>query len=70
MSDIVECHSEHEYAERPVAFTWNEQRLEISEIMEGWHSPGEKYFLVRTTDGQIFELCYGEFTDEWRTRQP
>jgi hypothetical protein len=69
MSESVECHSEYEYAERPLALTWNGQRLEISDILEQWHNPGEKCFRVRTTEGQMFELCYGEFTDEWRICQ-
>jgi len=70
MSELVECHSEHEYAEKPVALTWKDQRLEISDILERWRIPGAKCFRVRTTDGQIFELFYGELYDEWRIHQP
>lgn len=70
MNDIVECHSDYEYAEKPVALTWKDQRLEISEIVERWRIPGAKCFRVRTTDGQIFELFYGELYDEWRIHQP
>lgn len=69
MKDLVECHSEHEYAERPLALTWNSQRMEINEIVERWRTPGEKCFRVRTTDGQMFELCYNESNDLWRIRQ-
>ena len=70
MNDIVECHSDFEYAEKPVALTWKEQRLEITEVVERWRIPGAKCFRVRTTDGQIFELFYGELYDEWRIHQP
>jgi len=70
MNDIVECHSNFEYAEKPVALTWKDQRLEISEIIERWRIPGAKCFRVSTTDGQIFELFYGELYDEWRIHQP
>ena len=70
MIDIVECHSDFEYAEKPVALTWKDQRLEISEIVERWRIPGAKCFRVRTTDRQIFELFYGELYDEWRIHQP
>jgi hypothetical protein len=70
MNEIVECHSEFEYAEKPVALTWKNQRLEITEIVERWRIPGAKCFRVRTTDGQIFELFYGELYDEWRIHQP
>ncbi len=70
MSDIVECHSEYEYAEKPVAMTWQGQRLEIADILARWRIPGAKYFRVRTADGRIFELFYGELYDEWRINQP
>jgi hypothetical protein len=70
MNELVECHSDYEYAEKPVALTWKDQRLEISEIVDRWRIPGAKCFRVRTTDGQIFELFYGELYDEWRIHQP
>jgi hypothetical protein len=70
MNELVECHSGFEYAERPVALTWQNQRLEIDEVVERWRIPGAKCFRVRTTDGQIFELFYGELYDEWRIHQP
>jgi hypothetical protein len=70
MNEIVECHSEFEYAEKPVALTWKTQRLEITEIVDRWRIPGAKCYRVRTTDGQIFELFYGELYDEWRIHQP
>lgn len=70
MSDLVECHSGYEYAERPLALTWQGQRLEISEVLERWRIPGARCFRVRASDGQIFELFYGELYDEWRINQP
>jgi putative sterol carrier protein len=66
MSMLVECRSEHEYAERPVALTWEGQRLEISQIVARWRSPGEKRFRVRTADGRLFDLTYYEAADEWQ----
>ena len=70
MSEIVECHSDYEYAERPIALTWKNQRLEIAEIIERWRIPGARCFRVRTVDEQVFELFYGELYDEWRIHQP
>jgi hypothetical protein len=55
---LVECRSDTEYAERPVALYWQEQRLEIIEILSRWRTPDSKYFRVRTEDGQRFELIY------------
>lgn len=68
--EIVECRSEYEYAEKPIAFWWQDRRLEIQEILDQWRVPGGKGFLVRTQDNQIFQLFYGELFDEWRIHQP
>ena len=64
--DPVECRSDSEYAERPLSLIWEEQRLEIAEILSRWRGPGEKGFRVQTVDGQMFELTYREVPDEWQ----
>ena len=66
MDGQVECHSEYEYAECPVALHWEGQRLEIEAVERGWRVPGGKRFRVRTVGGQIFELFYEEHDGEWR----
>ncbi len=66
--DTVECRSDSEYAERPLALKWNRQRYEIVEILARWRGPDEKGFHVKTTDGQIFELIYREIPDEWKIK--
>ncbi len=63
--ETVECRSDTEYAERPLALTWLGQRLEIAEILARWRGPNEKGFRVKTCDGQAFELTYREVPDEW-----
>lgn len=66
----VECRSDSEYAERPIALYWQGQRLPVSEILARWRTPEGKYFRVRTEDLQIFELFYAERLGEWQIRQP
>ncbi|HNT53664.1 MAG TPA: hypothetical protein PKG95_03065 [Anaerolineaceae bacterium] len=66
MKEPVECHSGFEYAERPIALTWDGQRLDIATVESTWRIPGGKCFRVRTVNGQMFELFYGELYDEWR----
>lgn len=65
----IECRSDTEYAERPVAFTWQGKRLEVVEISDRWRTPDGKGFRVRTADDHIFELFYQEMTCEWEIRQ-
>ena len=64
--ELVECHSGYTYAERPVAFDWDGERLEIVEVEARWRAPEGRYFRVRVEDGREFELIYGELKDEWR----
>ncbi len=70
MDELVECHSGFTYADRPVALTWEGQRLEIVEIPAQWRSPDERHFRVRTSNGQEFELSYHDSADEHRTEHP
>ena len=62
----VECHSGTTYAERPTAFVWQGERLEINEILASWHTENGKRFRVQTADGQIFTLEYFQNRDEWQ----
>ena len=65
----VECYSGARYAERPVALTWQGERLAIEEIERQWREPGGPAFRVRAAGGQRFELHYDERADAW-TGQP
>jgi hypothetical protein len=66
MNDLVECHSEFEYAERPVALFWENQRLKIASIEMVWRVPGGKCFRVLVEDDRRFELVYWENHDSWQ----
>jgi hypothetical protein len=70
MQPLVECHSEYQYAERPSAFTWNGERIVISEIIARWRSPRGMHFRVSTTTQGIFELSYLELEGTWEVQQP
>src|SRR3990172_585945 len=40
------------------------------ELDTAWRVPGGRRFRVRTEDGRVFELFYGELYDEWRIHLP
>ncbi len=61
----VKCHSGYEYAQRPVAFSWEGERLDVEEIIASWRHPEGKCFRVQTDSEQVFELCYNENLDIW-----
>ena len=69
MGEIVECRSGFAYADRPVALTWENQRLEILRILAEWRTPEQNMFRVRTSDGREFELAYSHATDDWQIEQ-
>jgi hypothetical protein len=65
MADLVECHSEIEYPERPIAIFPQGKRLEIDRILSCWRTPDGKWFRVIAEDGEVYELSYNELSDEW-----
>ena len=65
MADLVECRSDTEYPERPVAIYLQGERLEIDRILSRWRTPEGKWFRVVTNDGEAHELFYDESRDEW-----
>lgn len=71
----VECHSGYKANERPVAFTYRNERLEIRDIIDRWYEggldarrPEIDYFKVRTADGKIHLLRYLSAFDSWTIR--
>ena len=69
MSAIVECHSGYDYADKPVALTYLDRRLEIVTILAQGRTPDEKWFRVRTDDGQLFHLSYRRTSDDWQIQK-
>jgi hypothetical protein len=69
MSDLVKCRSEVDYAERPFAFEWEGQWLQITKIVQRWRSPQGLGFQVITEDLQHFELFYDLPGDTWQVEQ-
>lgn len=62
---VVECHSGYEYAQRPAAFIWLDQRCEVAQVDAEWRTPDGKGFRVRTREGQLFDLFYRALYDQW-----
>ena len=69
MNDLVECHSGSRFAEKPLALTWEGKRLEVQEVLSEWRTPEAKTFRVRTSDGQVFDLCYTEAAETWQIQR-
>ena len=63
--DRVECRSDHDYTGRPLAFYWQEQRLEVTEVLVQYRTPLGLSYQVQTASSGIFKLDYDTHTDEW-----
>ena len=61
----VECYAGYRAVERPIRLTLGEQKLEIVEVEDRWHSPGETFFRVRVEGGDRYVLRYVEAQDVW-----
>jgi len=73
----VECYSGYRANERPVAFTFQNRRWEVVEIIDRWYEGGLRpsqpaldYFKVRTTEGRVFLLRYNSLYDAWAIHIP
>ena len=67
--NLVECHSGSTYAEKPMAFAWQGQRILIAKIQAEGRTPQIRWFRVITMDRQVFTLSYSEETDGWQIQQ-
>ena len=65
VKDLVECYSGHEYAERPLAFTWQGERMKVDKIVAEAVTPNGKSFKVTAENGQQFTLRYDQQNDCW-----
>jgi len=64
--DIVECLSSSAYPERPLALTWDGQRLEVAAVLSQWRTPEALFFRVQTRDGRLFDLAFSLAGNSWQ----
>ena len=72
--DTVECLSSSAYPERPIALTWEGERLEITTILSQWRTPEALWFRVQTLrhaqrgarDLRTFDLAFFEAEARWQ----
>lgn len=65
----IACLSSGAYAQRPLAFDWQGERLVVEAIQAEWRTPQAKFFRVRTCEGGAYELVYDELNDLWRVTE-
>lgn len=65
MADLVECRSDLNFADAPLAFYWEGQRLKIEDILARWLTPQGRGFRVKVGGNHVYELFYNEVEEEW-----
>lgn len=66
----VEAYSGARFGERPQAFFWRGERVEIEAIEKRWRSPAGEHFQVRTALGRRCHLVYDPQSDQWFLSSP
>jgi hypothetical protein len=66
MSDIVHCHSEFRYAERPVSFNYAGQTYQIRQLLAQWKTDSGYRFVILTEEKSLYQLLYDEQVETWQ----
>jgi hypothetical protein len=68
----VECYAGHKADETPRRFEWEEQWIEIAEVLDRWYQgagnpewPIADYFKVLGADGREYLLKHDREADQW-----
>jgi hypothetical protein len=61
----VQSYAGTRYPERPRAFLWEGERLEIVEVESRHCTPCGLWFRARVSDGRCFSLFYDQALDAW-----
>ena len=68
MTDLVECRSDYQYAQRPTAVYWDGEWLSVQVILADWEEPDGKGFRVLSGNLIAFDLFYSYEHDSWEVR--
>ena len=68
MKTEVTCYAGARYSERPRAFVFHGERLEVIEVERRERTPRGLRFRVKVADGRRFWLVYDEGEDTWDVR--
>ena len=64
----VECRSEYQYEQAPIAVYWEGQRLEVDAILAEWRTPQGKGFRILAGNAGVFEVFYHQGSAHWDIR--
>jgi hypothetical protein len=65
LAPIVRCRAGYSTCDHPVSLDWQGSTLEITKIVREWREPGQKHFIVETSNGLHFKLVLIETSGQW-----
>ena len=69
MKPTVVCHSEYRYAQRPVSFFCEGERIHVTAALVEWCTPEGRGFKVQADNGRFFNLFYNQLEECWETKE-
>lgn len=61
----VSCYAGYRGEETPRCFFLNEQRIEVTEVLDRWLAPDHRYFKLRGDDGAVYLLRHDIASGQW-----
>ncbi len=61
----MEVHVAQDGSLRPLAFAWKGRRRKVASLGRRWSAEDGEHFLVRTSEGHVYELTYEESSGDW-----
>jgi hypothetical protein len=61
----VIAYSGYKANERPLSFTMNNRKLEVTSIIDRWYGEEHDYFKVLADDGKVYQLRWHRTMDFW-----
>lgn len=65
LSIRVECYAGHRGEETPSSFRLGKRKVEVTEVIDRWLAPDDRYFKVRGDDGSVYILRHDVASDRW-----
>jgi hypothetical protein len=61
----VAAYSGYKANERPLYFVVDQQKFQVTKVLDRWYGQDHDYFKVLADDGQVYTLKWHRYLDVW-----
>ena len=61
----VRCYAGYQAEETPRSFSFDDQEIEMTEVVDRWRTPDQRYFKVKGNDRRLYVLRHDIASGEW-----